>query len=163
MSDQFHHRRVELGRFIHKRLVSGLLEPDEFLRGRNQCVEIAHAGFCRDLVIAASEKEEHGNLQRGHNFMRFSADTSAHIASREKVQPRWMLARSKVDDSGPPRTIRPNFHMDMDTPPGWPSTRSSHVRCTHNFLAVWGGTGLPPRFRAGLLGVILRSTQAEPG
>jgi|SRR5579872_2358564 len=81
-----------------------------------------------------SEKEENGRLQRRHDF---------HEAQRQHFCPHSVEREGnaaqnvgQIEDRRfrTARTTRPNFHKDM--PPGWPSTRSSHVRSTHNFLAV---------------------------
>lgn len=66
---QLDHRDIELGRFIHERLVAGLLEPDELLRWRFQRVEVRHARPRWNPVIAAPEKEEDRHLERGRGGM----------------------------------------------------------------------------------------------
>jgi hypothetical protein len=63
---QFGHRCIELSWLIDERLVPGFLKPDKSLRWRNQYLEVGRTGFWGDLMIAASEKEEHGHPQRRH-------------------------------------------------------------------------------------------------
>ena len=49
------HGMVELGRFVHEGFMTGLIEPEKFLRRCGQHIEVRHTRFGRHPVIATSK------------------------------------------------------------------------------------------------------------